>query len=163
MVINQNKAPLTAADTVHRRSPPSCTVSEWILHAEPDQNRTSINCLISGQLCGWSTTDIKTSLEAFKHIAYCNEKAFRAIWIISRSLKAPCKPSLKCQSQSLTKRDTANAGKIPPTNSPVKPPSPRYWFSCINQHIETNCESFQLCSEGLLLSIKRQDKICSLT
>ena len=163
MVINQNKALLTAADTVHRRSPPSCTVSEWILHAESDQNQTSINCLISGQLWGWSPMEIKTSLEAFEHIAYCNEKAFRATWIISRSLKAPCKPSLKCQRQSLVKRDTANAGKIPPTSSPVKPSPPRYWFNCINQHIEMTHESFQLCSEGLLLPIKRQDKICCLT
>lgn len=162
MVINQNKAPLTAADTVHRRSP-SCTVSKWILYAETDQNQTSIKCLISGELWGWYTMEIKTSLEAFKHIAYCNEKAFHATWIISRSSKPPCKPPLKCQSQYLVKRDTANAGKIPLTNSPVKPPSPRYWFSYINQHIEMTCESFQLCSEGLLLPIKRQDKISCLT
>lgn len=54
--------------------------------------------------------------------------------------------SLKWHSQSLVKRHTANWGKIPPTNSSAKPPSPRYWFRCINQHIKMTCESFQLCS-----------------
>ena len=131
------------------------------------QNQTKIKQALTVQFlvsfAGGSTSEIKISLEAFKHAAYCNEKAFRATWIISRSLKAPCKPSLKSQSQCQVKRDTANVGKIPPTTSPVKPPSPRCGFRCINQHTEKTCESFELCSEGLLLPVKTQDKIPRLT
>lgn len=106
---------------MHRRPPPSCTVSEWILHAEPDQSQTSINCLTSSQLWVWSTVEVNTSLEALEHTAHCNEKVFCVIWVISRSLK--------CQSQFLVKRNTGNEGKISLPNSSVKPPSPRYWFS----------------------------------
>lgn len=121
MFDSQNKAPLTAVGTVHR-SPQDCRVHEGILQAEPDQNQTCINCLISGQFGGWPTTEIRTSPEAFEHIAYYNKKAFPAICIFSSSTKSPCQSSLRCQSSSLVKRDIGKGGKAPPSTSSVKPP-----------------------------------------